>query len=136
MDRLHFTITIWVVLLCLGAAVSLEDTPDFRTIEQIPAIFKQEKSDSLNVRFVGNWPFGKSYAVAIDSARNLAFCGSGGGVYILDVSILQARKRFLRSSTPVDLSGDSFMNLLSKYYTSQVGLLGLKSGMFRLLQTL
>ncbi|MCK4585220.1 hypothetical protein KAU13_07375 [candidate division WOR-3 bacterium] len=42
--------------------------------------------DSLNVRFVGNWPFGGSRAVAHDSVRNLAFCGSGGGVYILDVS--------------------------------------------------
>jgi len=42
--------------------------------------------DSLNVRFVGNWPFGPSYAVAYDSARSLLFCGSGGGVYILDGS--------------------------------------------------
>ena len=44
------------------------------------------KGDSLNVRFVGNWPFGLSYAVAYDSLRSLAFCGSGGGVYILNVS--------------------------------------------------
>jgi len=42
--------------------------------------------DSLNVRFVGNWPFGPSYAVAHDSTRNLVFLGSGGGVYILDGS--------------------------------------------------
>ena len=42
--------------------------------------------DSLNCRFVGNWPFGFSEAVALDPARNLAFCGSGGGVYVLDVS--------------------------------------------------
>lgn len=42
--------------------------------------------DSLNCRFVGNWPFGPSYAVSYDSIRNLAFLGSGGGVYILDVS--------------------------------------------------
>jgi len=42
--------------------------------------------DSLNVRFVGNWPFGISYVTEIDSARSLAFCGSGGGVYILDIS--------------------------------------------------
>ncbi|OYD14269.1 hypothetical protein CH330_09070, partial [candidate division WOR-3 bacterium JGI_Cruoil_03_51_56] len=43
-------------------------------------------NDSLNVRFVGNWPFGPSHAVAYDSSRQLAFCGSGGGLYILDVS--------------------------------------------------
>lgn len=42
--------------------------------------------DSLNVRFVGNWPFGPSYAVTHDSARSLVFLGSGGGVYILDAS--------------------------------------------------
>jgi len=39
--------------------------------------------DSLNVRFEGNWPFGYSKAVAFDSIRDLAFCGNGGGVYIL-----------------------------------------------------
>ena len=42
--------------------------------------------DSLNIRFVGNWPFGPAYGVAYDSTKNIAFCGSGGGVYILDVS--------------------------------------------------
>ena len=39
-----------------------------------------------NVELVGSWPFGRSYAVAYDSARDIAFCGSGGGVFILDVS--------------------------------------------------
>jgi len=43
-------------------------------------------ADSLNCRFVGNWPFGACYAVAVDSSRQLAFCGSGGGVYVLDIS--------------------------------------------------
>ena len=42
--------------------------------------------DSLNCREKGSWPFGWSYAVAYDASRNLAFCGSGGGVYVLDVS--------------------------------------------------
>lgn len=42
--------------------------------------------DSLNMRFVGNWPFGPANSVACDSARNLAFLGSGGGVFIVDVS--------------------------------------------------
>jgi hypothetical protein len=51
--------------------------------------------DSLNVSFVGNWPFGPCYAVACDSVRDLVFCGSGGGVYVLDVST---------PSTPVKLS--------------------------------
>ena len=42
--------------------------------------------DSLNCREKGSWPFGPSKAVALDSARSLAFCGSGGGAYVLDVS--------------------------------------------------
>ena len=46
--------------------------------------------DSLNVRFIGNWPFGSSLAVAYDLVRSLAFCGSGGGVYILDLSVPSA----------------------------------------------
>ncbi|MEO0068571.1 MAG: hypothetical protein ABIK23_05510 [candidate division WOR-3 bacterium] len=43
-------------------------------------------ADSLYCREKGSWPFGPSYAVALDPARNLAFVGSGGGVYILNVS--------------------------------------------------
>jgi len=35
--------------------------------------------DSLNTRFIGNWPFGCSYAVVYDSVRQLVFCSSGGG---------------------------------------------------------
>jgi hypothetical protein len=42
--------------------------------------------DSLNVRLVGNWPFGDARAVAVDEARNLTFLGSGGGVYVIDIS--------------------------------------------------
>src|SRR5512136_91594 len=42
--------------------------------------------DSLNVRYVGSWPFGLSQAVAVDSTRKLAFVGSGDGVYVLDVN--------------------------------------------------
>ena len=60
----------------------------------VPGRFPQS-FDSLNCRLVGNWPFGPSYAVAVDSARNLVFCGSGGGVYVLDVS---------DSANPVKLS--------------------------------
>ncbi len=43
-----------------------------------------ERFDSLNVRFVGNWPFSWGHAVAHDTERGLVFSASGGGVYILD----------------------------------------------------
>jgi hypothetical protein len=42
--------------------------------------------DSLDMTFIGNWPFGPSHAVAADSVRDIVFLGSGGGVYVLDVS--------------------------------------------------
>ena len=51
--------------------------------------------DSLNTRFIGNWPFGPSHAVSFDAQRNLVFCGSkninldvkgiGNGIYFLKV---------------------------------------------------
>jgi hypothetical protein len=43
--------------------------------------------DSLNVRFVGNWPFGSCQSITGDSTRHIGFCGSGGGVYILLISV-------------------------------------------------
>ncbi|MCX7785614.1 MAG: hypothetical protein N2201_05235, partial [candidate division WOR-3 bacterium] len=55
--------------------------------------------DSLNCRFVGNWPFGPSYAVAYDPTRNLCFLGSGGGVYILNVA---------NPLNPINLIGQNF----------------------------
>ena len=42
--------------------------------------------ESDSVDFVGAWPFGPASAVAVDEDNNLAFLGSGGGVYILDIS--------------------------------------------------
>lgn len=42
--------------------------------------------DSLNVSFVGNWPFAAPKDSEIDSLRNLAFCSSGGGVFVVDIS--------------------------------------------------
>jgi hypothetical protein len=40
--------------------------------------------DSLNVRLVGNWPFGPAYDILADPVRPLVFLGSGGGVYVLN----------------------------------------------------
>jgi hypothetical protein len=50
------------------------------------ALLCAAQADSLNCREKGAWPFGPSNAVAVDPARNLAFMGSGGGVYILDIA--------------------------------------------------
>ena len=51
-----------------------------------PQRLSGERFDSSNMRFVGSCPFGPAWNVGADTARNLAFCGSGGAVLILDVS--------------------------------------------------
>ena len=40
--------------------------------------------DNLNVNFVGHWPFGPAYAVAVK--ENYVYLASGGGIYVLDIS--------------------------------------------------
>jgi len=42
--------------------------------------------DSSNTSFKGNFPFSYSYALAMSPEGDLAFVGSGGGIYITDVS--------------------------------------------------
>jgi hypothetical protein len=42
--------------------------------------------DSLNIRLAGEWPFSGLTSVIGVASRNLAFVGSGGGVYVLDIS--------------------------------------------------
>ncbi|MEO0126520.1 MAG: hypothetical protein ABIL44_02070 [candidate division WOR-3 bacterium] len=53
-----------------------------------PAITNSRNFDSLNVHFIGNWPFGPSWAVCCDTLRDITFLGMGGCVCILDVSTL------------------------------------------------
>lgn len=64
---------MWIVYIVLSISpLNLQTTNNMRW------------PDSLNMRFVGNWPFGPSQAVA--SMDNYVFLGSGGGVYIIDIS--------------------------------------------------
>jgi len=49
-------------------------------------VLQGKELDSLNARFVGSWPFGESWALALDSVRNIAFLGSGGGVLAIDIT--------------------------------------------------
>ncbi len=44
--------------------------------------------DSVALTRVGNWPFGKAIGVAVDTARDIVYLGSGGAVLVLDVSNL------------------------------------------------
>ncbi len=78
-----------ILLLFLNVSFT-NNTPGFNPVSQAgelsPEICSSERYDSLDMKFVGNLPFGPSFAAEIDSARNLVFCGSGGGVYLLDIS--------------------------------------------------
>jgi hypothetical protein len=67
-------------------------------------------ADSLNVRFVGNSPFGPSSAVALDSVRDLAFVGSGGGIYVLDVSVPASPVKLSEIGTRGMVDGLCYLN--------------------------
>ena len=41
------------------------------------------KIGNTNLTRIGNWPFGAANAVAVDTARNIVYLGSGGAVLIL-----------------------------------------------------
>ncbi|MEO0070404.1 MAG: hypothetical protein ABIK18_06395, partial [candidate division WOR-3 bacterium] len=43
-------------------------------------------ADSLNCRLAGTWFFGPGEAVTLDPSQDLAFLGSGRGVYVIDAS--------------------------------------------------
>lgn len=40
--------------------------------------------DSLDVRMIGRWSYGPSYAVAADPARDVTYLGSGQGIFVLE----------------------------------------------------
>ncbi|MEO0108062.1 MAG: hypothetical protein ABIK62_02675, partial [candidate division WOR-3 bacterium] len=65
---------------------SLLAQPESVQVEDQSAKPGKGGDDSLNLRYVGSWPFGPADPVAADSARNLLFLGSGGGVLVLDIS--------------------------------------------------
>ena len=60
-----------------------------RIMPQVP--YSNEKLevidfDSSNASFKGNYPFSYSYALAMSPEGDLVFVGSGGGIYVTDVS--------------------------------------------------
>jgi hypothetical protein len=69
-------------------------TCPFGTIYQEDSGFDYESNslrevidyDSSWVSFEGNWPFGYCYSISACEAEDLIFIGSGGGVFVTDVS--------------------------------------------------
>ena len=75
-----------VVVILLTVITSVNSIVSKKNLVIYDKVGKKSIYDSLNVRYVGGWPFGPSWTVAVDSVRDYVFLGSGGGVYILDVS--------------------------------------------------
>lgn len=46
----------------------------------------KSKGDSMDISFVGNWPFGPTYTSAVDTVREILFLGTGGAIQMLDIS--------------------------------------------------
>ncbi len=49
-------------------------------------LYNIQTPDSMNIYETGSWPFGPSFALALDTTRELIFLGSGTGVLILQPS--------------------------------------------------
>ncbi len=82
MNRRDINFAIKVISISLlFFSISFAQTSD----QQNPGLLK---INSDNLTRVGNWPFGSALAVAVDTARQLVYLGSGGAVLVLDVSNL------------------------------------------------
>jgi photosystem II stability/assembly factor-like uncharacterized protein len=63
----------------LNSNTSINNYPDFTRTEKT-----LNPTDYL--LYAGNWPYGPSEAVAVDSINNIVYLGSGGAVLVLDVT--------------------------------------------------
>ena len=73
------------------------------------------KGSSQNVDVIGRWPYGPAYSVATDNTGNIVFLGSGGGVYILDVSGSNPQK-LGEVATPGFVNDIYYKNYLGMHY--------------------
>ncbi len=65
-------------LICITPILLLASSSDNFIKSQITDF------DSLNVRFIGNWPYGPAITIVHDNARNYVYASTGGGVVIID----------------------------------------------------
>jgi len=86
------TMLFWLVI----SGVALAPSPGVIVSESVGIdSFRRSSGDndlplpaieSLNCRRVGGWPFATSFSVAANTERPVAYVGSGGGIYVVDVS--------------------------------------------------
>lgn len=82
----NLRVLMFVFLLFLFSVILFSNENPYTETEKDINISEDMRSDSLNMRFIGSWPFGPSKSIAFDTLRNLAFCTSGGAVCIFDMS--------------------------------------------------
>ncbi len=82
---IELVILIFLNVHLLDAKMIIPDESQKPIIYQTALQFNEDW-DSLNARFVGNWPFGGSKTLTLDTVRRIAFTGSGGGVYLFDIT--------------------------------------------------
>ncbi|MBD3285671.1 T9SS type A sorting domain-containing protein, partial [candidate division WOR-3 bacterium] len=110
-------VVIVLTLVLIGTGFAQWEAFEERVGNQLetPDLYPQVE-DSLNVRFVGNWPFGPCNAIAYDESRHLVFLASGGGVYIIDVitpaNPIKISERIHTKGVVEDLFYDSSNQLL------------------------
>lgn len=103
-----FIITQAIVTIFIFGVLSSESDASISQFESACAVESCTAGDSTNVSFVGNWPFGPTDAVQSDLQRNLVFCGSGGGVFIYDVSDPESP---VKVSEQIHTRGGSVVNM-------------------------
>lgn len=59
-----------------------------------------QNAQSSNVAEVGRWAFGPAIAVSYDASRNVVFLGSGGGLFVLDVTVPTMPVKLAELPTP------------------------------------
>ncbi len=105
-----FVVTL-AVALGLGAVLPLPAAPT-------------QRPDTVALEMTGAYPFSTGIAVALDTARSIAFVGSGGGVLAIDVSdptdpaVLSDRIRCLGSVKDLWLDNDRLYVTIFSYSTT------------------
>ncbi len=82
MKKFYFAVLVFLFSFSSISKVQFNYKTNF-----VRGINNHEPQSTLNTNYlerIGQWPYGSSLSVAVDSIRNIIFLGSGGAVLILD----------------------------------------------------
>ena len=79
-----FLAPIIALTFCWIALAQLNPEPNFNRIKLNKKPSPESSLQNDFLERIGEWPYGSSLSVAVDSVRNIIFLGSGGAVLILD----------------------------------------------------